>query len=236
MPRTRFPRHLGRDDLVEMLQYSLRYLKTPKFQVSFMGQGEPLLNAQNIFDFCAQLYRDFPQVEIGISTVGIAAGIRALASQEWVERVKLQISLHALPQEKRVSIIPAEKKYPVIESILEAEKLCGGLKRKCALNCTLLDGINDSPYDAMQIAKIAVNGPFYVKVSMFNPHRKCLFMPASSKQVETYCQVLKANKVEVHRFQSIGTNIGAGCGQTRLRSTFCGDRSVHKVKDTVNAW
>lgn len=236
MPRTSSPGHLVKDDLVAILQYSLRSLKTPEFQVSFMGQGEPLLNAQNVFDFCNKLHRDFPQVTIGISTVGISAGIRALANQEWIDRVNLQISLHALPQEKRSSIIPAENRYPVSESILEAERLFRGLKRKCALNCTLLDGINDSVHDAMQIAKIASNGPFYVKVSVFNPHRKCPFMPASSKQVDTYCQVLEANKVEVHRFHSIGTSISAGCGQTRLSSTFCDDYSVNEVKDTINAW
>lgn len=231
MPSTSSPEPLEKDDLIAVLRYSIRYSRTPQFQVSFMGQGEPLLNVQNIFDFCAQLYRDFPQVTIGISTVGISTGIRALASQDWVERVKLQISLHALPKEKRSAIIPAENRYPVSEAILEVQKLCYRLRRRCALNCTLLDGINDSPHDAIQIAEIAANGPFYVKVSEFNPHRKCPFVPASSAHMDTYCQSLEANKVEVHRFRSIGTNIGAGCGQTRLSSSVQNDCSIREVKE-----
>ena len=234
MPKTTSPDPLQKEDLLEMFQYSLRYSHATQFQVSFMGQGEPLLNTQNVFGFCAQLYRDFPEATIGISTVGISTGIRALSTQNWVKRVKLQISLHVLPQTKRSDIIPAESMYPIKEAILEAKRMCDTSGTRCALNCVLLDGINDSVADAHRVAEAAAGGPFYVKVSEFNPHRNCPLRPATSAQIEVYCEVLRVNKVEVHRFASIGTNIGAGCGQTRLAYSNLQDNLFSKIRDTVN--
>lgn len=217
VPEDSSPRSLDGEELLRVFEYSRGQVEDKvKFQVSFMGQGEPLLNIQNIFKFCGYLYSEYPEATIGISTVGIAAGISALSDESWAHCVKLQISLHAWPPDRRKRIIPVENIYPAKHALSEAKRFGKRFKRQCALNCVLLDGINDSPDDAQQIAEVAADGPFYVKVSNFNPHNNCTFRASNSRQMDKYCEVLRAHDIEVHRFRSIGTTIGAGCGQTRL--------------------
>lgn len=220
MPVRTSPSDLSEDNLWDIFERSMDLVgeKSP-FQVSFMGQGEPFLNIKNVFGFCEQLCQEHPRVIIGISTVGIASGIHELATKKWGERVKLQISLHAWPASKRKRIIPAEQFYPVEEALTESiffAKRCG---KQCCLNCVLLDRINDSRDDAQRLAQVASRGPFYVKISEFNPNKQCGYRPAPETRVREYCKVLKANNIEVHRFKSIGTSIGAGCGQTKLGRT-----------------
>ena len=220
MPKENSPALLEKSQLQEIFEYSITTQRTEAeaFQVSFMGQGEPFLNTKNIFEFCSGLYKNFPCVTIGISTVGIADGIRALASEVWAKCVKLQLSLHCWPPEKREQIIPAERQYPVEKALFESIHFAKKWGRKCCLNCALLYGVNDSLEDAQHIAEIAANGPFYVKVSQFNPHSNCIFKPVSEEQVIRYCEIIAQNNIEVHQFRSIGTSIGAGCGQTKLVS------------------
>lgn len=232
VPEDSSPRGLVTEELLRIFQYSLGQVEDiGKFQVSFMGQGEPLLNVQNIFEFCDHLYNQYPEVIIGISTVGIAAGIKALSYESWAQCVKLQISLHAWPPERRKRIIPVENIYPVKDALTEAKRFGARLKKKCALNCVLIDGLNDSLDDAQQITKVAADGPFYVKVSNFNPHPNCTFKASNSSQMDGYCTVLRTHNIEVHRFRSIGTSIGAGCGQTRL--THLEARSLNNVRNAL---
>jgi 23S rRNA (adenine2503-C2)-methyltransferase len=205
-----------------------------KFQVSFMGQGEPLLNEDSVFEFCGELCRVCPEVIIGISTAGIAGGIAALSRQAWAEQVKLQISLHWWPANKRQKIVPAEVLYPVEDALCEARRMGKKWRKRYGLNCVLLDGINDSAEDAQRIAEVAASGPFYVKVSEFNPYEGCVFAPARYERVERYCEIVRANNIDVHRFRSIGTAIGAGCGQTRLRAGDLPPVRAENVRDTVD--
>lgn len=217
MPQDNSPNLLDKHELWEIFEYSrMQVGGLGMFQVSFMGQGEPLLNRKNIFGFCADLCKSFPEATIGISTVGIAEGIRAMSFEKWAEQVKLQLSLHWWPPDKRKQIIPSEKEYPAEKALLESARFAKKWGKKCSLNCVLLRGINDGVDDAQQIAKIAANGPFYVKISEFNPHENCIYSAATEKQITKYCETIMENDVVVHRFRSIGTSIGAGCGQTKL--------------------
>ena len=221
------PRQLELHEFRYMLTCAREHFGIPaQYQVSFMGQGEPLLNTENVFQFCADLCKPNPLVVLGISTVGISAAIRALASQQWASRVKLQLSLHCWPSGKRERIIPAERKHPIARAISEGAYFADRSGNPCCLNVALLQGVNDSREDADNIAKCAQLGSFYVKVSDFNPHSSASFLPSSEVRAERFCRALRERGVCVHRFKSIGTSLGAGCGQTRLLLTAPSGRSL----------
>ncbi len=217
MPQSREPRPLTKQELWAILEHSLGmagHIET--FQVSFMGQGEPLLNTANVFDFCSELLQLFPDATVGISTVGVADAIRELGRQSWAGSAKLQLSLHAWPSIKRQQITPAEEEYPVEHAVAEAGKFARKWGTRCCLNCVLLKDTNDSESDARSIAQVAEPDAFYVKVSEYNPEPHRPFLPATEARTQQFCDVLRGYKIAVHRFRSVGTKIGAGCGQTRL--------------------
>jgi 23S rRNA (adenine2503-C2)-methyltransferase len=221
MPFTRIPRVLLKDELQSIIEYSLshsRYSARGKgdFQVSFMGQGEPLIDSINIFQVCRGLISKFPEAMVAISTVGIASGIQMLSNESWSNRVRLQISIHAWPAEKRMKIVPAERFYPVNQAIREAVLFATRWHTKVCLNCVLIEGINDSENDAREIIKLADKGPFYIKISEFNGNKKSRLKPAPDSSVFRFREILEAGGLETHTFKSLGTSIGAGCGQTRI--------------------
>lgn len=210
-------RNLTTEELNKIFDFSLQSVDiTGQFQVSFMGQGEPFLNTKNIFTFCCNSYHKYSGLLFGFSTVGIAEGICELCSTEWVSRVKLQLSLHAWPPKKRATIITAEKVYPIKTALKESRVFSRITGSKVFLSYTILKGFNDSESDAMRIAKLALSGPFCLKICSYNPFPSGKYEPADNRTVEQFCRVLEFEGVDYYRFHSIGTDIAVGCGQTRI--------------------
>src|SRR5258707_3012624 len=91
--------------------------------VVLMGQGEPLLNFDNVMAAMRILLDQkgvgLPPRRVTISTSGIVPGIERLA-QEAV-RPKLAISLNASNEEQRNTLMPINKKYP-LKMLLDACK------------------------------------------------------------------------------------------------------------------
>lgn len=218
MPQSFSPRPLLQSEFDAILSASLGYFRAENgFQVSFMGQGEPLLRPKGVFEFCNDLVRAYEGVLIGISTVGIPQGLRTLQRQPWMGSVKLQLSVHAWPSEKRLALVPAERQYPLQESLRLAREFYRRSGQRVCLNVVLLEGVNDTLHDAKLIASLAQpRETFYVKVSKYNPHDRAGFRASSEHVTREYCEALRRQGAEFHVFESLGTSIGAGCGQTKI--------------------
>ena len=217
MPRVASPRPLSHEYLWELLQYSLNEIPSgQEFQVTFMGQGEPFENLANLTVFCSRIDKTYPTAMIGISTVGIAEGIEALSDFSWSNKVKLQLSLHALPPSKRAMIIPAENFHPILLAIEAARGFVERTSTKCCLNYLLINKLNDSQDDALLVSELMNKGGFYLKVSRLNPTSHTLIERTPLSQEHIFCETIRARGREVHLFESLGAGIGAGCGQTGL--------------------
>src|SRR2546423_4307214 len=85
--------------------------------VVLMGQGEPLLNFDNVMAAMRILLDQkgvgLPPRRVTISTSGIVPGIERLAKEP--VRPKLAISLNASNDEQRNQLMPINKKYPLKE-------------------------------------------------------------------------------------------------------------------------
>jgi len=217
--RAEFIRPIDAGALWQILHFSLQEMGYPaQFQVSFMGQGEPFDNAENLERFCVHLHTVFPSAIVGLSTVGVASGMLRLLEQPWATKVKLQLSVHAVPAGKRREIIPAEEHFPLEQALPAARRFAEMCGKPCCLSCVLLNGVNDDAEDAEQLAAVAKSGAFYVKISRLNPHSSCPYAPSPPEREAAFCAALRSHGVDVHIFQSIGTAIKVGCGQTRLPS------------------
>ncbi|MDU5414226.1 MAG: 23S rRNA (adenine(2503)-C(2))-methyltransferase RlmN, partial [Clostridium perfringens] len=89
--------------------------------IVLMGSGEPLDNYDNVMKFLELVNADYGlnigQRHITLSTCGLVPKIREMADKEM--QVTLAISLHAVSDEKRKTIMPIANKYSISE-ILDA--------------------------------------------------------------------------------------------------------------------
>jgi len=182
--------------------------------VVFMGMGEPLLNWQAV-DVALTVLNSPIGMGIGarhitVSTVGIPAGLAALASRP--EQFRLAVSLHAPTSERRRALMPIEKRYPlpvVIESLAT-------FRRRVTLEYVLITGANDSPADASALAALARSLGAMVNVLPLHPGGAPGLAGVSPTRTESFAATLRAMGVEAVVRRSRGLDIAAACGQLRV--------------------
>ncbi|KWU23446.1 hypothetical protein AS149_37285 [Burkholderia cenocepacia] len=114
-------------------------------ELSFTGEGEPLLNWRNTTDLVRllpQLSPDFDAVRYCFSGLGASKLLRRIPTDTYP--VRLQLSLHAARQEVRDKLVPNSAPLTEIRAGL-AEY--GERFSAVELNVVLQDGVNDSDED-----------------------------------------------------------------------------------------
>jgi len=99
-----------------------------RFNIVFMGMGEPLHN----YDATMAAVRILADGQglavhprrITVSTVGLVPAIERLAAEEVMPR--LAVSLHAPTDEQRQALVPVNRKYPIAEKVEQAAARMGG--------------------------------------------------------------------------------------------------------------
>ncbi|MBM3162329.1 MAG: 23S rRNA (adenine(2503)-C(2))-methyltransferase RlmN [Chlorobi bacterium] len=184
--------------------------------IVFMGMGEPLLNTVNVLDaidtLTNQRYRfSFSGKKITISTVGLVPEIVRLGRQG--SRTKLAVSLHSAIQEKRESLMPVAKQYPLAElkqALAEYNRATG---QPVTLVYMLLRGVNDRPEDARELVKFA--RALFCKINLidYNAIVNINFDPVYTAEREVFMRSLLDSGLLVTVRKSHGASIDAACGQ-----------------------
>ena len=188
-----------------------------RLEVGFQGMGEPLLNLGGVLPAADQLLAKYAGVGIRLSTVGLVPLLRRFSGAG--RQVKLQISLHAPTQELRERLIPATRGTRLRELMDLASahgQACGS---DSLLNYVLLDGVNDSPAHAEQLATLVVGRPSVrVKLASFNAHSAIPFRATPEEKARIFADRLAEAGVEPRWFSSRGDDIGAACGQFTVKA------------------
>ena len=87
-----------------------------------------------------------------ISTVGWVPGIDRLA--EIAMPVSLALSLHAPNDGLRSQLMPVNDRYPLAEVLGACERYRARRRRKVFVEYVMLDGVNDQPEHARQLAAL----------------------------------------------------------------------------------
>jgi len=210
-----FSKNIDLPTLVELIDKTLVLSKIDdEFQASFMGQGEPLLNLENLSKTYEYLSSKYPGVTFGLSTIGIPHLIKTVLEKypKIVGSTKFQVSLHSTIEEKRRKLIPYSSRYSLEELFKSAELLARESGRKICLNYLLFEGVNDSQTELENLGRINTE-LFYLKLSKYNPLEKSRLRTASESTFQHFINKLEKTGLEIHYFESRGTNINAGCGQ-----------------------
>ena len=207
-----------------------KQIPTEHMNVVFMGMGEPLLNFDNVVTTLEVLYRNMSPRRITLSTSGIIPGIEQLAKLD--RRPNLAISINAPDRKRREEIMPITAKYPLDELMAALRKFPLEKHRDITVEYVLLAGYNDSPQDAVALAKLIRGIDAKVNAIPFNadPNLPGWMKRPTDAQIDRFVDTLVRNGVRVTVRRSKGRDIAAACGQLRgkeiAKSRATGGREV----------
>ncbi|MDR1977239.1 MAG: 23S rRNA (adenine(2503)-C(2))-methyltransferase RlmN [Synergistaceae bacterium] len=187
--------------------------------VVFMGMGEPLLNDVNVFKSIGVLnhpkMRNLGGRHITVSTSGVVPGIRDLADFE--VPVRLSVSLHAPNDALRNKLMPVNKRYS-LASLVEAMRYYKERTgERITIEYVLIDGVNDDPQLAFEMAALLDGLGVYVNVIPYNPIDASVMgsglkRPAEAR-IKAFCSALTGLSIEFEIRREKGADILAACGQ-----------------------
>ncbi|CAH1678943.1 Dual-specificity RNA methyltransferase RlmN [Hyphomicrobiales bacterium] len=185
--------------------------------VVLMGMGEPLYNFENVRDAMG-VVADGDGLSLGkrritLSTSGVVPMIPR-AGEEISSM--LAISLHAVRDDLRNTLVPLNKKYPIAE-LLDACRNYPGVSnaRRITFEYVMLKGINDSPADARELVRLLKGIPAKINLIPFNPWPGTQYECSDWDTIETFSDIVfragYASPVRTPR----GRDILAACGQLK---------------------
>jgi len=186
--------------------------------VVLMGQGEPLLNYENVMA-AMRIVLDKKGVglapkHVTLSTSGIVPGIEKLAKES--VRPKLAISLNASNDEQRDVLMPINKKYPLKELLAACKKFPTGSREYITFEYVLLGGVNDTAEDARRVARL-MSGLGRVKVNLIPWNPGALpYKEPTEEAVAEFHRILLEKGVPAFTRYSRGRDVMAACGQLAL--------------------
>ena len=182
--------------------------------VVFMGMGEPLLNWPAV-NTALTILNDPGGFGIGarhitVSTVGILPGMAELAKRP--EQFRLAISLHAPTPERRLGLMPIEKKYDLAR-VLDAART---FRKRITFEYVLIAGRNDTDADADALAKLARKLGALVNLLPLHPGGAPGLAATPAPRIRAFRDRLASQGVEASVRRSRGLDIDAACGQLRV--------------------
>lgn len=223
-------RNLSAGEIVAQVLYFARYLADPVAMplmdvqrpttvtnLVLMGMGEPLHNYKNVWTALRRLTD--PEAfglgarHITLSTVGLVPMIDRMAGEELP--INLAVSLHAPNDELRSTLVPVNKAYPVADVLAAVERYIQKTGRRVTFEYALMQGINDSPELALELAKKLQPLLCHVNVIPLNPIPDSPYQPTSAAETERFVQILRDHGVPATVRLRRGIEINAGCGQLR---------------------
>jgi 23S rRNA (adenine2503-C2)-methyltransferase len=187
--------------------------------VVLMGQGEPLLNYDNVMA-ALRILLDPEGVglspkHVTLSTSGIVPGIERMATE--AVRPKLAISLNASCDEQRDKLMPINRKYPLKVLIDACREYPLRNWEHITFEYVMLGDVNDSAEDARRVAKLLARLKS-VKVNLipWNPG-ELPFSESNSAKIEAFRRILVDRDIPAFVRYSRGRDVMAACGQLALK-------------------
>ena len=185
--------------------------------VVLMGIGEPFDNYDNVMNFI-KIINSNKGIDIGarhitVSTCGIVPKIIEFADEN--TQVNLAISLHAPNDELRSKLMKINKVYN-LKQIIEAVKYyINKTNRRVTFEYIMLEGINDSDKEALELSKLLKGLNAYVNLIPYNETSHIEFKKTKENNIMKFYDVLKKNNIGVTVTRELGKEVDAACGQLR---------------------
>jgi 23S rRNA (adenine2503-C2)-methyltransferase len=183
--------------------------------VVMMGMGEPMLNLDSVIPALRLMLDDnaygLSRRRVTVSTAGVIPGMDRLRDEC---PVALAVSLHAPNDELRDRLVPVNRKYPLRELIAACNRYLEKAPRDfVTFEYVMLDGLNDEPQHARELAAIARQVRCKYNLIPFNPFPNSEFRRSDPERIRRFAEILSRAGLTVTTRKTRGDDIAAACGQ-----------------------
>jgi 23S rRNA (adenine2503-C2)-methyltransferase len=209
-----FTRHLSAGEIVEQVAAAVREAGPRRVtNVVFMGMGEPLANYDRVWAAVTRLHDGFgiSARHLTISTVGVVPGIRRLAGESLP--VNLAVSLHAANDDLRDRLVPINRRWPLPDLMDACRSYLDASARRLSFEWALIDGVNDQPLHAAELAALARPLAAHVNLIPLNPTPGYPATGTPAAGVVAFRDELRRLGVNATVRRNRGRDIDAACGQ-----------------------
>jgi 23S rRNA (adenine2503-C2)-methyltransferase len=196
----------------EILDQSLHFRRLEEIDhCVYMGMGEPLMNFDNVIAAARRL----PDVGVTprrttISTVGWLPGLTRFID-EVEDPIRIALSLHAANPSLRSQLMPVNDRYPLDDVLAELHRYYELRHRKVYIEYVMLEGVNDTPRHASELAAILDEKTFKVNLIPYNPTG--MYGSSSRDAIAAFKHVLDRARIPATVRLTRGRDIAAACGQ-----------------------
>ena len=189
--------------------------------IVLMGMGEPLANFDEVIQSLKIITWDrglgFSPRRVTLSTAGLVPEIERLGKAD--VRINLAISLNASTNEVRNRIMPINRRYSIEELLSACKRFPLEPRRRITFEYVMLKDVNDTPDDAVRLAKLLKGIKCKVNLIPFNPFPGSEFGRPDDAAVKRFQKTLLDHHYTAPVRESRGRDISAACGQLRERKT-----------------
>jgi len=218
-------RNLTAGEIVgQVLHVMQRHNLAPKnrtMNIVMMGQGEPLMNLDNVLK-ATRILIDQRGIGMGerricLSTSGLIPKIEELGQA--AIRPRLAISLNASSEEQRRQIMPITKKWHLADLIETCRQFPLKPKENIFFEYVVLGGVNDSDEDAHRVVQLLQGLDCKVNLIPLNPGPGIPFVTPSDERVNSFQRIIMKS-IPCYVRKPRGRDIYAACGQlNRMNQT-----------------
>ncbi|MBR3363084.1 MAG: 23S rRNA (adenine(2503)-C(2))-methyltransferase RlmN [Bacilli bacterium] len=217
--RRRKKRDLEPHEMVSQILLIEKDLEIRISHIVLMGIGEPFDNYDNVMKFI-HIINDDRGIAIGarhitVSTCGIVPKIYKFMDENL--QVNLAISLHAPNDFIRDKIMKINKVYKIEDIIAAVKDYIKKTNRRVTFEYIMLDGINDSEENALELSRLLKGINSYVNLIPYNETSHIDLKKTSEKKMMKFYDILKKNKINVTIRREFGSEVSAACGQLRTQ-------------------
>lgn len=182
--------------------------------IVFMGMGEPFDNTDNVMKAIEILTSEYGRAmspsRITVSTVGMLEGTARYIRES---RCHLAVSIHNPFADQRLDYMPVERLNP-LSKVLSLVKNRDDFfhQRRFSAEYTMIDGYNDSPAHAKELAHILHGIPARINLIRYHQHPGCDLQSSPEGRILAFQNILREKNYITTIRASRGEDIFAACG------------------------
>lgn len=181
--------------------------------VVFMGMGEPLDNYEELKRTLEIMTADYGLAwspkRITVSTTGVTPKLKRFLDES---SAHLAISIHSPEKEQRLSIMPAEKAFPISGVIDLLKQYDWTKQRRLSFEYIMFDNFNDTLVHAKELAQMLRGLECRVNLIRFHAIPNVTLKTSTKERMEAFRDYLTNKGVTSTIRASRGEDIFAACG------------------------